>query len=386
MIELQGKYNSAIVYADSIDETTNAQILRMLNHPALDGGKVRIMPDCHAGSGCCIGFTQEIVDKVCVNFVGVDQGCGVTTMGFEGIQHLSQDDLEELDRTIRKYIPSGFAPHKTPVVEELPNYLGDRIKNVIERIGYEKDPMLQIGTLGGGNHFIEAGFSDKPVNGKNFWITVHSGSRNFGLSIANYYQKRAVQHVQEKYPDFSSMKDLAFLERGTQDFEDYLYAMDVAQEYAHFNRMVIFAQITKRFHKVNSPAPMIIESVHNYIDLDSSILRKGAISAKQDDPVLIPFNMRDGMIIGKGKGNPDWNVSAPHGAGRLLARGKAKQELSMDQFKSDMDGIYTTCVSQSTLDESPAAYKNTDVIVAAIHPTVEIVSWIKPVYNFKASE
>jgi RNA-splicing ligase RtcB len=244
---------------------------------------------------------------------------------------------------------------------------------------------MQLGTLGGGNHFIEAGFSDKPVNGKNFWITVHSGSRNFGLSIANFYQKKAVEHVQKNYPEIASQKNLAFLEKGTQDYEDYLFAMDVAQQYARHNRIIMLRQIKKRFSKIYADVPIVIESVHNYIDLDSMILRKGAISANEGETVLIPFNMRDGMIIGTGQGNADWNNSAPHGAGRLLARGKAKADLSMEQFKDDMDGIYTTCVSQETLDESPAAYKDAQMIANAIRPTVDIVSWVKPVYNFKAS-
>ena len=383
------------IYARTIESEAQAQINQMAASPVAAGSKIRIMPDCHAGKGCTIGTTMTIHDKVCPNLVGVDIGCGMLTVRVDR----EIDDLKELDEAIHRWVPAGFNVHSEARfsfdLSDLRCPAAD-----IDRA------QLSIGTLGGGNHFIEV---DRD-NLNRSWLIVHSGSRHLGLEIAGWYQKLAKEKltklgreeieevVQElknagRQSEISAvlnalkMKrkhddpgDLAFLTG--QDMEDYLHDMQIAQQYAAFNREAIVEEIITALPIERSE---FFHTIHNYIDLDHMILRKGAVAAYKDETLLIPLNMRDGSLLCVGKGNEDWNCSAPHGAGRLYSRNQAKQKFSVEQYKESMSGIYTTCVGIDTLDEAPFAYKDMQEIMDCIEPTVEIVSRMIPVYNFKAS-
>lgn len=359
------------IYASTIDEKAKQQIYALKDHPAFKDEKIRIMPDVHAGAGCVIGFTSTFTDKVVPSIVGVDIGCGVAGVQMFGTREI---DFAEFDKYLRATIPAGFSVH--------PKALGgfdflfpEEVKLLCELTGQSFDRVIaSLGTLGGGNHFIEIDYDDKADC---YWLTVHTGSRNFGKRIADAFQAKAVEQ--------SGMRGgLEFLEGLWM--EKYLDAMDVAQTYAAFNRRTILEQLLKFFglkldHRLN-----LTESVHNYIDLDRKIIRKGAISAEVGEKVIIPFNMRDGLIVGEGKGHEDWNYSAPHGAGRILGRGMAKKSLVLEDFKKSMEGIWTSCVSESTIDESPMVYKNKGEVMELIQDTVLELRVLKPVYNFKAGE
>lgn len=399
MIELQGKYAGAKVFTDVVDKESISQVINLLNQPYISGSRVRMMPDIHAGAGCTVGTTMTIADKICPNLVGVDIGCGMETIRVKE----SHFEPRKLDVVIREGIPSGFS-------------LRDREHRFAEQAGLDELCCVKhidmsrarksIGTLGGGNHFIEA---DKDNDG-NVYIVVHSGSRHLGLEIANFYQEAAYKALTSYNPEeiaamVASMKSagrqreietalkkmkskvtkipksLAYVEGGL--FEQYLHDMRIAQRYAGLNRKAMIDVIVKGmgFHVVEQ-----FTTIHNYIDVENMILRKGAVSARLGEQLLIPINMRDGSLICTGKGNEDWNFSAPHGAGRLMSRSKAKETFTVSEFKKQMDGIYTTSVGQSTLDECPMAYKKMSDIVDNISPTVSIDKVIKPVYNFKAGD
>ena len=396
MIELQGKYNTAKVFTDNVEQSAVSQIINLLDQAFVSGEKIRIMPDTHAGMGCTIGTTMTVTDKAVPNMVGVDIGCGMET----AVLREGRVELQKLDKAIHALIPAGFAIRKT-----LHAY-ADRLdlsqlrcaKHIdLDRAG------LSIGTLGGGNHFIELA---KDAEGR-MYLTVHSGSRNMGKQIAEYYQEEAVKalsagrkqtgaliaelkqqgrerDIQEEIKKLGPPKidrRLAYAEGAL--FEDYLHDMAIAQRFAEINRMAIIHEIVKEMKFKTEDQ---FTTTHNYIDADEKILRKGAISARSGEHVLIPMNMRDGSLICTGKGNPDWNYSAPHGAGRLMSRSEAKSSITLTQFEKAMEGIYTSCVSKSTIDESPFAYKPMDEIVSNIQDTVEVNRVIKPVYNFKAAE
>ncbi|RBP61070.1 RNA-splicing ligase RtcB [Alkalibaculum bacchi] len=400
MIEIIGKYNRAQVYATVLDEGAATQIETLCNQEFVKESKIRIMPDVHAGAGCTIGTTMTIIDKIVPNLVGVDIGCGMETVSIKN-KHL---ELQKLDKLIYQKIPSGFNIRKTS------HLFNDQIdltelrcfKNVkIDRA------QKSIGTLGGGNHFIEV---NKDEEGQ-LYLVVHSGSRHLGIEVAKYYQDAGYKQLNDKdKPDIEKLIDsyktqgreneiqkaLKDLKEQTltdipyplayvtgQLFEDYIHDMKIVQRYAELNRKAMISEIVKGM-KLN-----IIDqftTAHNYIDTDAMILRKGAVSAKKGERLLIPINMRDGSLICIGKGNKDWNDSAPHGAGRLMSRTKAKQSFTLSEFKKQMKGIYTTSVNKETLDECPMAYKNMDDIVDNIAPTADIVKIIKPIYNFKAGE
>lgn len=398
MIELHGKYAQAKVFTDVVDEASISQVINLLNQPYVEGSRIRMMPDIHAGAGCTIGTTMTIGDKVCPNLVGVDIGCGMETVRIRE-KHI---EMQKLDKLIRQEIPSGFGIRCTPhrFIQEVDLSELYCAKHV--QIGKAE---LSIGTLGGGNHFIEA---DKDEDG-NIYIVIHSGSRHLGLEIANYYQeagykalttysKAETQEIIERLKaegrekEISSQlkklkkeckvpKPLAYVEG--ELLEHYLHDMAIAQEFARLNRKAMMDVIMKgmKFH-----AEETFTTIHNYIDVGNRILRKGAVSAQEGEKLLIPINMRDGSLICIGKGNEDWNYSAPHGAGRLMSRSEAKERFTVSEFKHEMEGIYSTSVSRSTLDESPMAYKGMQDIVDNIGPTAEIVSIIKPIYNFKAGE
>ena len=383
------------IYARTIESEAQAQVEQMAASPVATGSKIRIMPDCHAGKGCTIGTTMTIHDKVCPNLVGVDIGCGMLAVKVD----IGFLNLEKLDEIIHRRVPAGFNIHSTAQFNfDLSGLRCPVVDNARAQ--------LSIGTLGGGNHFIEV---DKD-NLNRSWLIIHSGSRHLGLEIASWYQKLAKEKLtklgreeieaviqelknagrqSEIASTLNALKakckhddqdDLAFLTG--QDMEDYLHDMRIAQQYAAFNREAIMEEIIEALPIDGSE---FFHTVHNYIDLDHMILRKGAVAAYKGETLLIPLNMRDGSLLCVGKGNEDWNCSAPHGAGRLYSRNQAKQKFSVEQYEEVMSGIYTTCVGFDTLDEAPFAYKDMQEIMACIEPTVEIVSRMIPVYNFKAS-
>lgn len=392
MIELRGKYNIAKIFTDNIDQNAIAQIIGMLNQPYMADSKIRIMPDVHAGAGCTIGTTMAITDKVCPNLVGVDIGCGMETVQLRE----KELDLEKVDNFINAEIPSGFDirtdPHDFAKKIDLSKlYFADR-KASMDAV------YCSIGSLGGGNHFIEV---DKDDEG-NLFLVVHSGSRQLGGQIAGYYQREGaremarvardelVEHMKAagrhsdiektlKSTSFNVPKDLAYI-TGTL-LERYLNDMQIAQEFAALNRQAIIQDIIKAFglHVEDQ-----FTTIHNYIDLGKNILRKGAVSAQKDEKILIPMNMRDGSLICWGLGNEDWNCSAPHGAGRMLRRSEAKEMLDLGEFREQMRGIYSTSIGYSTLDESPMAYKPMEGILEDIQPTAIVEKIIRPIYNFKA--
>lgn len=400
MIEIKGKYNNAVCYTDNLEASAYEQIQAVCDQKAFENSKIRIMPDVHAGKGCTIGTTMTISDKVVPGMVGVDIGCGMETVRIAE----KEVDFDRLDKIIRKYVPCGrevrrFAHKLTDEIDLNELRCGRNIN--IDRA------RLSIGTLGGGNHFIEI---DKDDEG-NVYLVVHSGSRHLGTEVADYYQEEGLKamagvakyQIQElierlkregREKDIQSQiellqtecsvsvpDDLAYVEGKL--FDDYIHDMKIVQRFATLNRRAItdVIMIGMRFTKVEE-----FTTIHNYIDTDAMILRKGSVSAKSGEKLLIPINMRDGSLICVGKGNPEWNFSAPHGAGRLMSRSKALESLTMEEYKKEMQGVYSTCINTDTLDESPMAYKSMDEIVEQIQPTAEIIKIIKPVYNFKASE
>lgn len=393
------------IFTDDIEEKAVGQIVQLLAQPAFKDAKVRIMPDVHAGAGCVIGFTANLGDKVIPNIVGVDIGCGMHVVKLGKVPGIN---FEFIDRFIKQNIPAGFCVNNKIQDEfdltEL--YCYSELENV-NRLS------LGIGSLGGGNHFIEI---DKDGN-DDYWLVIHTGSRNLGKQVACIYQNKAVaycsiknqakpelestiarlkaegkqleipaaiQAINDKYKQYSVPKELCYLEGELR--EQYLHDMKLCQIYAVKNRKVIAAKIVGYLkEKFGAKVLEEWESIHNYID-DENMVRKGAIAAHKGQKVIIPLNMRDGSIIGVGKGNSDWNESGPHGAGRLLARGEAKRTLNVEDFKKSMEGIYSTTVDESTLDESPMVYKPAEEIISLVGDTVDIDCVIKPVYNFKAAE
>lgn len=390
------------IFTDNIEEKALAQVQQLLEQAAFKDAKVRIMPDVHAGAGCVIGFTADLGDKVIPNIVGVDIGCGVRVVELGKVDV----DLRALDEFIKGNVPAGFSvnPRIARPFDLTELLCHDALQNA-HRLS------LGIGSLGGGNHFIEL---DEDDDG-NKYLVIHTGSRNLGKQVAEIYQFKAmdycremegvpvnekvkekveelksqgrqleidaaIKEIRERFKAYSVPKELCYLEG--RDREDYLHDMRLCQKYAISNREVIAERIVG-FLGVEPLREW--ESVHNYID-DANMIRKGAISAHAGQKVIIPLNMRDGSIIGVGKGNPDWNESAPHGAGRVMSRGAAKHSLSLEDFKGAMAGIYTTTVNESTIDEAPMVYKNAEEIISAIGDTVEITNLIKPIYNFKAGD
>ncbi len=379
MIEINGAYSKAKIFADEIEETAKNQIIQLVNHPISKNAHIRIMPDVHAGLGCVIGYTAYLGDMVIPNLIGVDIGCGVLAFCFKGLD-LGKSDFVEIDNIIRKNIPSGTKVRGSfsKSVYEVSKRLGldfDKFEKKLERIAKKTNQDINyvlnsIGTLGSGNHFIEIDKSDK-----NICFVVHSGSRNFGLSIANYHQKKAKKVCRDNVP--KGMEYLVGI-----DAKEYMEDMKTAQIFAKLNRYTILHTIIKEF--VGSLNFETIESVHNYINFDDKIVRKGAISAHKGERVIIPLNMAEGVVVGIGKGNNDWNMSAPHGAGRLMSRKQAEKSLSLNEFKNSMKSVFSTCVNKKTIDESPMAYKDKDYILNKLKENVDVLYIAKPIYNFKA--
>lgn len=379
MITTMGKYNSANIMIDEVDEETVKQIYTFLNHPAFTNTYIAIMPDCHAGSGSCIGYTAKMNEYVIPTVVGVDIGCGVNAYPLDNLTI----DFGALDKFIKKHIPSGFSIRSEvgmddAVFNHLPKGFAATVRETAYKIGQDSDrAVCSFGTLGGGNHFIEI---DKTDDGQ-FWLVIHSGSRNFGLRVATYHQNKARELSKQMFMGADAHKGLEYLpmEMGGRE---YLEDMKIAQKYAEYNRAIMAKHLIDGFFKSRWYIPVL--SVHNYINFEDNIIRKGAVSAHAGEKLVIPFNMRDGVAICTGKGNKDWNYSAPHGAGRILSRSKAKKNISLAEFEKAIIGIYTTTATQNTVDESPMVYKNRDTIIDAIEDTATVDFLMKPVYNFKA--
>jgi len=402
MIEIQGKYNTAVCYASELEPTAEGQIRAVCDQEAFGESRIRIMPDVHAGKGCTIGTTMTITDKIVPGMVGVDIGCGMETVRLAE----REIDFAALDALIRKEIPCGRD------IRSVPHELNDQID--LEQLRCASHVNLNraersIGTLGGGNHFIEV---DRGGDGT-LYLVVHSGSRHLGTQVCGYYQEEGFRalcgsarfQIDQLIRDMKAQgnsreihktlkklrqqraeaapvpKDLAYVEGSL--FDDYIHDMRITQHFAVLNRKAMTDVILRGMGLTGVEE---FTTIHNYIDTQKMILRKGSVSAEAGEKLLIPINMRDGSLICIGKGNDEWNCSAPHGAGRLMSRKQAFAELSMDDYTAEMEGIWSSCIVRDTLDESPMAYKPIDEIVSQIGPTAEIVERIRPVYNFKASE
>lgn len=402
MIKFEGKYNNVICYCSELEKAAAGQIKAVCDQKIFADSRIRIMPDVHAGMGCTIGTTMTVLDKVVPGMVGVDIGCGMETIRIKE----KELDFDKLDSLVRNEIPSGRD------IRDTEHSLNSRID--LSKLCCAEHVNLfrarkSIGTLGGGNHFIEVNQDDE----KNLYIVVHSGSRHLGNEVARYYQnegfealcgsarfqidemikelkeqgrtkeisKKLKQLRKERAKATPVPKELAYVEGVL--FDEYIHDMTLVQKFAALNRKAMVDVI------VNGMGVTVEEqftTVHNYIDMDEMILRKGAISAHKGEKILIPINMRDGSLICIGKGNPEWNYSAPHGAGRIMSRKDAFENLSMQEYAEQMEGIYTTCINRRTLDEAPMAYKPINEIIEQIEPTAEILCRIKPLYNFKATE
>lgn len=400
MLEVQGKYNQAKIFTDVVDEASIAQVIELCNQEFCAGSRIRLMPDIHAGAGCTVGTTMTITDKVVPNLVGVDIGCGMETVRVRET-HM---ELQKLDKLIREKIPSGFGirskSHRYASTIDLSKLCCAPFVNL---------PRAEnsIGTLGGGNHFIEV---DRDDAGQ-LYVIIHSGSRHLGVEVAKYYQEEGYKilnqtdaaslqqavaelkaagrekEIQKELKRLKNLKrtaiprQLAYI--SGRLFDEYLHDMKIVQQFAALNRQAMMDEIIKG---MNLHVEEQFTTIHNYIDTDAMILRKGAVSAKAGEKLLIPINMRDGSLLCVGKGNEDWNCSAPHGAGRLMSRAAAKQSFTVSEFKKQMAEVYTTSVSRATLDECPMAYKGMDAILENIGPTAEVLQILRPVYNFKAGD
>ena len=402
MFEIKGKVNTAICYAKVCEEKAIEQIRRMCDYEFTRGSRIRIMPDVHAGAGCTIGTTMTVVDKAVPNVVGVDIGCGMYTVNLGNVDI----DFEKVDEAAH-FIPSGLT-----VWDEKQEDFDLRELRCYSKLRNIEWLENSLGTLGGGNHFIEI---DRAADGTKY-LVIHSGSRNIGKQVAEIYQERAVELLSGKadrvkardelireLKETGRNKEIAGALRKLEkefaaktpsvpedlcyvygpDFEDYLHDVEVCQRFARRNREKMAEVLLAR---TGLTAGEAFHTIHNYIDTDEMILRKGAIAAHEGEKVLIPINMRDGSVLAIGKGNPEWNYSAPHGAGRLMSRRAARDKLDMAEYREAMKGIYTTSVSTSTLDEAPMAYKSLEDIIDVIRESVDVIEVLKPIYNFKAAE
>ena len=401
MLEIKGKVNTAICYASVIEEEAIEQIRRMCDYEFTAGSKVRIMPDVHAGKGCTIGTTMTVIDKAVPNVVGVDIGCGMYTVNLGNIEM----DFEKLDEACH-FVPSGMN-----VWQGRQEHFDLQQLRCFRELKDSKRLERSLGSLGGGNHFIEV---DKAADGTKY-LVIHTGSRNLGKQVAEIYQKLAVdlnrgmENYFEQRDEIirtlkaqgrrseiqAALKEIAWKKANgptsiPEDlcylygkyFEDYLADVEICQQFAKRNRELIAEIILDRCGLTAIDA---FHTIHNYIDTDEMILRKGAIAAHKGEKVLIPINMRDGSVLAVGKGNPEWNYSAPHGAGRVMSRAGARKALSLEEYKKEMEGIYTTSVNEDTLDEAPMAYKSLSDIIDVIGESVEVIEVLKPIYNFKAN-
>ena len=417
MIDIKGTYNTARIFTDNVEETAIEQIKNLLEQEFISGSKIRIMPDVHAGMGCTIGTTLTITDKVVPNLVGVDIGCGMLTIPLGNIDI----DLKKFDNQVKRSIPSGAG-----VYHKVAKYEFDRIKDLR---CYEKiktsNLSVMLGTLGGGNHFIEL---DKDETG-NIYLVIHSGSRNLGKQVCDFYQEIAIESYRNGFDEVKSIIEKCKTEGRKRDIDkevrawhknhkllppqlcyltdedkdDYMYDMKICQEYASYNRWAMANELLKNYFypmdvrftnsyklKIKEKGFKLstegFETIHNYIDHEYNIIRKGAISAQKGESVLIPINMRDGAVLATGKGIEDMNYSLPHGAGRLMSRSVAEKNINLDEFKKSMQGIYSSVVGEGTLDEAPQAYRDMETMLDLLDGLIDDVKIIKPIYNFKAIE
>ena len=399
MMEIKGQVNTAVCLAKVIEDEAIEQIRRMCDYEFTAGSQIRIMPDVHAGKGCTIGTTMTVTDKAVPNIVGVDIGCGMYTVNLGNVEI----DMEQMDAAAH-FIPSGLnvweGRKEHFELLGLRCYRGLKDAKRLER---------SLGTLGGGNHFIEI---DQAADGTKY-LVIHSGSRNLGKQVAEFYQRLAIDLNKGKEEYFAkrdaliaeykaagrrneiqdALKALKWESREAtipedlcfvygQYLEDYLHDVEICQRFARRSRELMAEIILQR---LGIEAIDAFHTIHNYIDTDEMILRKGAIAAHRGEKVLIPINMRDGSVLAIGKGNPDWNYSAPHGAGRIMSRTAAKEQLDLDEYRREMEGIYTTSVNEATLDEAPMAYKSLSDIIDVIQESVDVIEVLKPIYNFKAN-
>lgn len=430
MIELKGKFTGDCkVFAETVENEAIETIQRIIDNPAFDDAKVRVMPDCHQGKGIVIGFTCPVGKHVNPSHIGVDIGCSMTTL--ELSNQLMPDEYVEFERKVRESVPTGFNIHHKKMfdindflfhmnfsyhcaVASWPEMITGidggitekYIEDMLNRIGMNKDMFYNsIGTVGGGNHFIEYGETDD----NRAFVTVHCGSRNFGVKVANYWQKiadknninndelkLAIEHIKTECSDRTRWKDM--IDNAKQqlamknvpgyltdeNLKGYLKDMVIAQTYAEYNHKIIRSIIEDIFCEFGIKSVDEIHTIHNYISFEDHIIRKGAIRSYVGRRMIIPFNMRDGLAICEGKSNPDWNYSAPHGAGRIMSRMAARKNIDIKDFENSMKGIYSTCVGEGTLDESPMAYKNKDEIIRLIEPTAKVLYFVKPKINIKA--
>lgn len=399
MFEIKGKVNTAICYAKVVEDEAIEQVRRMCDYDFTENSKICIMPDVHAGKGCTIGTTMTVTDKVVPNIVGVDIGCGMYTVNLGK----GDIDLVKLDEAAH-FVPSGMniweGRQEKFDLQELRCYRSLKNTKWLER---------SLGTLGGGNHFIEV---DKASDGNNY-LVIHTGSRNLGKQVAEIYQQLAIDLNKGKETYFQQRDEIirTYKEQGRRNeiqkaleaiswnqrettmpedlcflygqfFDDYMHDVEICQRFARRNREKIAEVLLARTGMTGGES---FHTIHNYIDTKEMILRKGAIAAHAGEKVLIPINMRDGSVLAIGKGNPEWNYSAPHGAGRIMSRTKAKNELNLDEYREAMAGIYTTSVNEATLDEAPMAYKSLEDIIDVIKESVDVIEVMKPIYNFKAN-
>ena len=399
MMEIRGKVNTAICFARVIEDEAIEQIRRMCDYEFTAGSRIRIMPDVHAGKGCTIGTTMTVQDKAVPNIVGVDIGCGMYTVNLGQVDI----DMEQMDAAAH-FIPSGMNVWEGRKEHfDLTNLRCYRALTDARRLE------RSLGTLGGGNHFIEI---DQAEDGTKY-LVIHSGSRNLGKQVAGYYQSLAIELSKGKEEYFAkrdaliaeykaagrrseiqnALKELQWEAKESEIpddlcyvygkyLEDYLHDVEICQRFARRNRELMAEIILQRFR---IDAEDAFHTIHNYINTDEMILRKGAIAAHEGEKVLIPINMRDGSVLAVGKGNPDWNYSAPHGAGRIMSRNAAREKLDLDEYRREMEGVYTTSVNEATLDEAPMAYKSLSDIIDVIGESVNIIEVLKPIYNFKAN-
>lgn len=404
MFTIKGKYSEIKIFASIVEDEALRQLYQMANSPVTEGCNVAVMPDVHAGKGSTIGYTQTIKDRVIPSTVGVDIGCGMLVLHIKkesGDKIFNKPGLEKLDKVIRQYIPSGMNHRKTlhRFAEKVD------LKNLIADVNYE-GLLYSVGSLGGGNHFISVECDE---NG-DYYIVIHSGSRHLGIEVCDYWTKKAyayhanntkakddlikslkaqgrekdIQAELIKLPEVHISKEMAYLEG--EDVEGYLHDMRIAQKFAELNREAMLDVITSEMGIKKKDIMEKFCTIHNYIDVDKRILRKGAISLQKDELAIIPVNMAYGSLIVRGKGSADWNYSGPHGAGRLMSRSRAKETLKMEDYKASMEGIYTTCVGTATIDEAPQAYKPIESILENIKDNADVVTRIRPIYNFKSCE
>ena len=430
-IDISGKYvKDCKIFAETLENEAMSTIYGICDHPAFEGAKIRIMPDCHQGKGIVIGFTCPVGKYVNPDHIGVDIGCQMTSMVLD--KAIPEEIIPEFEHKVKKAIPTGFAIHDKKMYDDKeffrflnreyskarsmwPEMIYDRridggfIEQMCSRLGMDLSTFIRsIGTLGGGNHFMEYGENDKGVG----FFTVHCGSRNFGVKVATYWSNigkrgnttidvgQIAADVKASCPDKTKWGDMikaavrkaadeASVHAGyvsEENLKGYLSDMVIAQAYAAFNHITITNIVSKILKTYNINIASTINTVHNYISFEDRIIRKGAIMSYKDKLMIIPFNMRDGLAICRGKSNDDWNCSAPHGAGRVMSRSAAKANISIEDFKKSMEGIYSTSVGMGTLDESPMAYKDADEIIKLIEPTAEILYFVKPKINIKASD